>query len=315
MIPATGVASAAAALAVTLPSLDGAAFVGAVTTAGLAGAALAAAIRALAGDAPASLVAAVLAPLLAIASFAEHVYIAVTPCIALAAIAWTIALLAKPTTSPLVAMLPATIAALLEPAAIALVPIAGTRLVQRPAAANRGAAVPIAAKSSASAPVAKRAAGSRLVAPPQWSIAIPIAGGLAVMLAVIAGSAQSGAFATLGEHWFGPRTQAAASITRAIGDAIGPLTAVAALAGLFFLAKLRLAEVAVLACAVGAALVDLRAGFVGPATLGLASLCAAVAIGRFAAIIRLPNIQAVAGATVAVMLLVPPVWTVIERVR
>ena len=304
MIPATGVASAAAALAVT--PLAGTALVAAVASAGLAGAALAAAIRALAGDAPASLVAAVLASLLAIASFAEHGFIAVAPCIALAAIAWTIALLARPTTSPLVAMLPATIAAILEPASIALLAIAGTRLVQRRAtgAANPGAATPI-AKPSASAPVAS----------PQWSIAIPIAGGLGVMLAVIAGSAQSGAFATLGEHWFGPRARAATSIAHAIGDAIGPLSAVAALAGIFLLAKLRLAELAVLACAAGAALVDLRAGFVGPATLGIASLCAAVAIGRFAAIIRLPNIQAVAGATVAVMLLVPPVWTVIERVR
>src|SRR5688572_12123083 len=132
-----GAISAAAVIAVTRDPF-------AIGAAGLAGAALAAAVRALAGDSPASLAAAVLAPLLAIASFAEHHVIDVTPCLALAAIAWTIALLARTTESPLVAMLPATIAAVLEPAAIALVPFAGTRLLSWRERPKWAIAVPIA---------------------------------------------------------------------------------------------------------------------------------------------------------------------------
>jgi hypothetical protein len=123
-------------------------------------------------------------------------------------------------------------------------------------------------------------------------------------------------FATLGEHWFGGPPGAsggATAIAHAIGEAVGPLAAVAALAGVVLLAKLRLAEVGVLACAIGAVLVDVRAGMVGAATIAIAALCAAFAIGRFAATIRLPGVQAVAGATVALMLVVPPVWTVILR--
>ncbi len=271
-----GVVTAAPAIALAGP-LPGAA-------AGIAGAALAAAVRALAGDSPASLVAAVLAPLLAVASFAEHHAIAVAPCIAVAAMAWTIVELARTTTSPLVAMLPATIAGVLEPAAIALVLLAGTRLVTAP--------------------------WQR----PKWAIAVPIAGGLAVMLAIIAGGAEHGTFGVLGASWFGaPHAIAARALAAALGEAFGPLAAVAAVAGLALVARLRLAELAVIACAIGALLVDLRAGHPGPTTLAIGSLCAALAIGRFAAIIHLPRIQAVAGATAAAMLLLPPIWTVVER--
>jgi hypothetical protein len=120
-----GVLSAAAVIAVTREPF-------AIGAAGLAGAALAGAIRALSGDAPGSLVAAVLAPLLVLTSFAEHHVVALVPCIAIAAIAWTVIELARASTSPLVAMLPATIAGILEPAAIALVPLAGARLVTAP---------------------------------------------------------------------------------------------------------------------------------------------------------------------------------------
>ena len=277
MIPVMAAASGAAVIVV---SHEPAAIAGAAA----AGAALAAAVRALAGDGPGALVAAALAPLLALAGLAEHGLVGLVPCAALAAIAWTIGELARPSPSPYVAMLPAVIAGVLEPAAIALVPLAATRLVT---------ALPR----------------------PRWGIAVPIAGGLAVMLAVIAGSARTGALATLATHWFGgpPGSTGAGAVAHAIGDAIGPLAGVAAVAGIGLLAKLRLAEVAVLACAGGAILVDLRAGAVGPATLGIAALCAALAIGRFAATIRLPPLQAVAGATVALMLLLPPVWTAILR--
>jgi hypothetical protein len=62
-------------------------------------------------------------------------------------------------------------------------------------------------------------------------------------------------------------------------------------------------------------LVDLRAGAVGGATFGIAGLCAALAIGRVAATIRMPPLQALAGSVAAMMLLVPPAWTVVEHLR
>ncbi len=272
-----GVLSAAAVIAVTRDPF-------AIGAAGLAGAALAGAVRALSGDAPASLVAAALVPLLVLASFAEHQLVALTPCLSIAAIAWTVIELSRATKSPLVAMLPAAIAAVLDPAAVALFMIAGARLVTAPW--NR----------------------------PRWAIAMPIAGGLAVMLAVIAGGASDGSLGALGLRWFGPaHVIDAPALASNLGSSLGPLTAVAAIAGLALIAKLRLAEVAIATCAVGALLVDLRAGHTGAATLGIAGLAAALAIGRFAQTIRMPPLQAVAGATVAMMLLLPSAWTVISR--
>ncbi len=254
-------------------------------TAGLAGAACAGAIRAIAGDAPAALAGAVVAGLLAIALFAEHGLVRPVPCLALAAAAWTVIELARTTTSPLVAMLPAVVAAILEPAAIALLPIAGTRLLTSP--------------------------WQR----PRWAIAVPIAGALAVVLAVIAGAAHDGAFASLGARWFGARAASlpAATLLEAVGNSLGPIVAVAALAGVGLIMRVRLAELAIATCILGALLVDLRGGSVGPATLGIAALCAGLAIGRFAATIRIVPLQAIAGATAGVLLLVPPAWTAIEH--
>lgn len=269
--------SAAAAVAVTREPF-------ALAGAALVGAGFAAAIRALAGDSRASLAALAVAPLLAIASIAEHTGISLLPCVALAAMCWTVAELTRTTSSPLVAMLPATIAAVLEPAAVALIAIAGTRLVTAP--------------------------WQR----PRWAIAVPIAGGVAVLLAVIAGAAQGGMFATLGAHWFGSTPAAAqASLPSALADALGPFTAVAALAGLGIIARVRLAELAVATCIVGALLVDVRAGAIGPSTLGLAALCAGLAIGRFAGLVHLSSGQAIAGATAGMLLLVPPAWSAIEH--
>jgi hypothetical protein len=277
VIPAMGLASGAAVIAVTRDPF-------AIAAASLAGAALAAAVRGLAGDTPASLVAAVLAPLLVLASFAEHGLVHAVPLCAIAAIAWTVVELARTTTSPLVAMLPATIAAVLDPAAVVLVAIAGVRLVTAPWPR------------------------------PSWAIAVPIAGVLGVVLAAIAGSASHGTFGALGAHWFGPAHPVGAPVlARITGDALGPLTAVAAIAGLALIARPRLAELAVIGCAIGALLVDARAGVTGETTLGIAGFAAALAIGRFASTIRMPSLQAVAGATAAIMLLVPPALTVISR--
>lgn len=277
VIPAMGAVCAGGAIGLGIAPLT-------ALTAGLAGAALAAAIRALAGDSPASLSGAVIAPLLALAALAEHGVVHAPACLALAAACWTIIELARTTTSPLVAMLPATIAAVLEPAAVALVPIAGWRLV---------------------------------VAPwqrPRWIAAVPVAGGVAVLLAVLAGLAHDGALATLGAHWFGApaRAIAPADLAARLGQALGPLAAVAALAGLASVARARLAEIAAASCIAGALLVDLRAGTVAAITFGVAALCAGLAIGRFAATIRRVQLQAIAGATAGALVLVPPAWIAIE---
>lgn len=255
--------------------------------AGLAGAGLAGAIRTLAGDSAAALVGAAIAPLLAVISILEHggVLGHGAAFVALAAIGWTCAELAKPTRSPVVAMLPATVAAILEPAAAALIPLAGWRLV---------------------------------IAPwqrPRWILAVPIAGAIACALAIAAGLARSGSLASLGAAWYGgaPRPVAPAAMLGSIGDGLGPLTAVAAIAGLAGILRLRLAELALLSCAAGALLVDLRAGTSGPTTFGIAAVAAGLAIVRFAGAIRIPSGQAVVGATAGALLLAPPAWTAIER--
>jgi hypothetical protein len=58
-------------------------------------------------------------------------------------------------------------------------------------------------------------------------------------------------------------------------------------------------------------LVDLRAGALGVATTGLAALLAGLAIGRFAALIRIPSGQALAGATAGLLVVLPPAWAAV----
>jgi hypothetical protein len=253
--------------------------------AALAGAALAATIRTLAGTSPASLCGAVLAPLLALALLADHGALDVRACLASAAAGWTIAELARTTSHPLVAMLPAAIGAVLSPALVPLVPLAGVRLVTAP--------------------------WQR----PGWVVVMPALGVVACTIATLAGIADDGALAMLAAHWFAaPRDPVPVSTLAArAGDALGPLVAVAALAGAVVAARVRLAELALAAWIAGALLVDLRAGAIGPTTLAAAALCTAVAVGRFAASIKLASGQALAGAVASALLLVPPVWATIEH--
>jgi hypothetical protein len=271
VIPAAGVACGGAAVALGLPP-----------AVALLGAAFAAAIRMLTGDAPGALVAAGVAPLVAVASFAEAGGAPVRGVLALAAAAWAIAELARPEDAPvppLVAVVPASIAAVLDPSFAALIAIAGARLVT--------------------------VRWDR----PRWVAVVPIGGALVVALAVLAGTRWPG----LAAPWFAAaaRPIAPLAVAALAGAALGPLTAVAALAGLGVLARPRYAELAIAASVGGALLVDLRAGAVGGATLGLAGLLAGLAIGRFAALIRLPSGQALAGATAGLLVLLPPAWTAV----
>lgn len=256
---------------------------------GLAGAATAAAIRALAGDSPASLTGAVLAPLLVIAGVLDpqlaHGVALVRACIALAAAGWTVVELARPTTSPLVALLPATIACVLSPAYVALFAVAGSRLLTAP--------------------------WQR----PRWAVAVPILGALALVLAAISCVADHGSLAALATAWTGaPRApRGLPGLLELAAATLGPLTAVAALGGLPSLARWRHAELAVAATVLGAALVSARAGAVDPSLLFVAATTAGLAVGRLAGMIRLATGQAFAGAMLGVLLLLPQAWTVIEH--
>lgn len=283
VIPAMGAASSAAAagLGVRNPEL--------LVALGLAGAAMAAAQRALAGDSPASLTGAVLAPLLVVAmlldgAFASPVHLA-RGALAIGAGAWTLVELARPTTSPLVALLPATIAAVLSPAYVALVPIAGSRLITAP--------------------------WQR----PRWAISVPILGALAVALAVIACIATRGSLAHFADAWTAsPRAPIAAPLfLEHLALALGPIAAVAALGGLPSLGRPRHAEVAAGTIVLASLCVSARAGAVDPSVTGIAALCAGLAVGRLAGTIRLPTGQAFAGATIALLVLAAPAWDVLSR--
>jgi hypothetical protein len=287
-----------------------AAALGMTPAVGLAAAAFAAVIRVLDGDSPAALTAAVVAPLLALASFAEAGGELVRAAVALAAVGWTVTELARPedptgadlrpagkaglpsrdpaslvdpspSLRPLVAVLPAVVAAVLDPGFVALVAIAGARLVTLPRSL------------------------------PRWVACVPVAGVVAILVAVLAGTAWTG----LGVRWFGTAAHPAsvAALAEAIAAALGPLTAVAALAGITALARARYAELALGAAIAGAVLVDLRSGVAGVASVGLAAVLAGLAVGRLAALIRLSSGQAFAGAVAGLLVIAPPAWTAFER--
>jgi hypothetical protein len=283
--------------------------------AALAGAAFAAAIRMLTNDSPAALTGAGLAALLAVGLVVEQHAPGATTWLALAAAGWTIAELARttkatsavpiatsaqasaatksarraelvlPATSPIVALLPAIVAAVLEPAFASLLVLAGVRMVTAP--------------------------WDR----PRWVVAVPIAGALVVLVAILAGLAGGGVLASLATSWYGTPAHpiSPASLATVIATALGPLVAVAALAGLALVIRAlhrgALAELAILGCTFGALLTDLRAGSVGPMSLGLSALGAGLAVGRLASMIRIPSGQAVVGTTCGALLLVAPAYT------
>jgi hypothetical protein len=273
-----GVAALAAALALGAGLLDALAAAG-------AGAALAAGTRALAGEEAAGLAAAVIAPLLAVASLADRGGSLAAPCLALAGIGWTVAELARPQPRSLLALAlaPAVLAAIFAPAAAALIALAGARPTEGPR--------------------------------PRWALIAPVAGAIVFAVALIAGvSAHSG----LGALWFGsaPRPIGPAALAGRVAEALGPIAVVAALGGLGALARPqprparnRWPELAVAACLLGALLADLRAGAVGPLTLGLGAVAAALGAARFGGQIRPSSGQALAAATVGLLLILPPAWT------
>lgn len=282
-IPAMGAACGGAAAAL-----------GMTPAVALAGAAIAAVVRVLAGDSPAALSGAVLAPILAVASWADTGGELVRAACAVAAAGWAVAELARgpaaepaePASgaafpfSPLVAVAPAVVAAVLDPRFVALIAIAGARLV------------------------------TLRWRRPRWAFAVPVAGALAIVLAVLAGTS----WPALGGPWFGAAHPVALPVLAArAGATLGPLTAVAGLAGLASLARARYAELALAASVAGAVLVDVRAGAPGAASIGLAALLAGLAIGRLAGLIRIPSGQAITGATIGALVILPPAWTAVAH--
>jgi hypothetical protein len=327
---------------------------GELVCAALAGAAVVHALRAAAGDSPAAIAGACAGALLAVVTVAE---LGITrgshdlalAWLALGAASWTFAELSRPTETPYVALAPAIAAAIVEPACVALVAIAGARLVTArssrpvieaalraqldtgesgqlplPHVASGKHAIPRelrgrgesakhrgeSAKHARPAikPPARRAGWS-----PHWVIAAPLLGVVLVVVAIVAGTARDGALGSLAEVWYGPRLREASPVSSitSLGEALGPLAVVATLAGIAVLARVHLASLAIISCALGALLCDLRTGAPGAFTLGFASLCAGAGIARLAGMIRLRSGQAIAAATCGAMLLVPPVWTVI----
>lgn len=241
-----------------------------VIATGLAGAALTACIRALSGDSPASIAAMVIAPLLAIATLFELGIATPRELVAIAAAAWTCVELARPSTSPLVALLPAAIAAL-DPAFAAMLPIAGARAMTAP--------------------------WQR----PKWAFAIPILTALAALVRI-------------GAYWREPVPAIDIGAYAAlVAGSLGPLMATAAIGGLVVLARRRHGELALAASVVLACILGARAGAVTPPLVALAALSSGLAIGRFAAQIRLAPGQAWAGAVVGALLLLAPTWSVIVR--
>jgi hypothetical protein len=276
VIPALGAIAAASALA-----LGHAPHV--AIAAGALAAAVSAAIRAYAGDQPAVLAGAAAGALVGTAGVLAAAADPARACAAGAAAAWTIAELVGPqpaTARPAVALLPAAVAGALDPAYAVLVVLAGMRYWRAPQRVGR------------------------------WPIAIPAAGALAVLLAVLALRADRGALATLAHAWTGAPRHAhagAAQLVADAGDLLGPLAALAALAGaLLVAARGRDTALAAVALVAGALAVSLYAGAVAPCALVLAGLAAGAATARLAALVHHPAGQACVGATTAFLLVAAP---------
>jgi hypothetical protein len=91
------------------------------------------------------------------------------------------------------------------------------------------------------------------------------------------------------------------------GDLLGPISAVAAVAGIATCATRGMfAAASVLGVTAGSVAVDLVTGQLGTATPIAAALGAGVAISRLTAMVRWPAGQAFVGGTVGFMLVVTP---------
>ena len=175
-----------------------------------------------------------------------------------------------------------------------------------PALGAAGVACALAPAYAALPTVAAAALVASPSARPRWVVALPIAGVLVAATAVLAASAHDGMLARLEHVWSGHAggVLALAPLLAAV-DRSGPITCVAALAGIALcVMRGRSATTAVLGV-LALALVDGS----GPAMPIVAGLCAGVAVGRLAQLVRLPVGQAFVGAAAGFVLVAVPAWT------
>jgi hypothetical protein len=135
---------------------------------------------------------------------------------------------------------------------------------------------------------------------PRWLIALPIVcAALAVIVVLV--------------HLRGsPPPRHVDATLRAIGDGLGPLTALAALAGIVQCASRgRVAAAAILGVVALTAAFALSSARTIPAVPIVAGLAAAVAIGRLASLVRVPVGQAFVGIAISFVLVVVPAMSVL----
>lgn len=274
VIPA--VAFVAAGLAVTLRHPPETGF----AIAALA-AAIAAVIRAFTGGSAAATVAATVAALLGALLALEIDDELARGGLAAAAALFAISEIVRPQpvdASPLPSLGASLLAGVLDPSFIALVPVTGVRFILGPWSRPRGSA------------------------------ALPVVGMFACVLAVI--SALS--IPELWHVWTGKpgADPKPLQLLAQLGDIVGPLAAVAALAGLGTIASRgNYAIASVVGIVVGALAVDLATGTVGVASVACAAFGAGLGIARLTAMLRWPVGQAAIGVATGFMMLVAPVLT------
>jgi hypothetical protein len=139
-------------------------------------------------------------------------------------------------------------------------------------------------------------------------VVIPIAGTLAIGIALLAGCARGGIFAELWLAWTARSgTTPPLELLAQAGDTLGPIAVIAALAGLAVCtSRGRFAAAAVVAVVIGAVAVDLASGTLGAATIAIAAAGAGVGLARLAATVRWPTGQSFVGATAGFMIVVAP---------
>ena len=286
VIPALALAAAALGLAARQPPET-------AVRLGALGAALAAAVRAFTGPSIAAAVAATAASLLGVLAMLELPQLEVARAsLACAAGMFAIAELVRPlptNPSPWPALGAALVAMVVDPAFAPLFVVAGVRYVTGP------------------------------WPQPRWALLVPAGGVLIVALAAITATlhTRSDLLAQLWAHWAarGAGISNPLAMLGSLGDLLGPVTAVVAIAGLgTCAARGRIQGASVLGVAAGALAIDLATGVTGGGTVVCAALGAGVGIARFSAMIRWPVGQAFVGAAVGVMLVVAPVWTLADAI-
>jgi hypothetical protein len=267
-VPIAGVACAAIALASRSP--------GEAAAIGLTGAALAAAVRAFAGPSAAAAAAAVIGALIGGLALLELPGLLVRAPLACAAAAFAIGELVRPAppgASPWPAVGAAVVAAVLDPSFTVLIAISGWK--------------------------ATRTAWARYV------LAVPAAGVLATALAANAALYWPHLWATWSGH--APHAPDPVHAAGLIGDALGPIAAVAALAGIAIAAaRGRYALVSILGVVAASVAVSIRADALGAAALAIGALGCGVAIARLASLVRIPSGQVIIGVTAGLLVLALP---------